>query len=121
MFEFKENSRFLQAHFVKFIENENPNFHCCVEDVGSDTYIRVTKLQKGEMEDFEKKEEQRKMGVFQELIGFSRVWEALKKADKPFIGHNSSTDFLFMFEHFEYSLGHDYEEYKTVIGNSFRR
>lgn len=68
---------------------------------------------------FEKLSVETKENEFQSMIGFTRVWEAIKNCGKPLIGHNCFMDLLFTFEHFERRNPKKFSTFKQRVHKYF--
>ncbi len=92
-------------------------------DLGIPTYYRkVTTITKVSVEAFaesQRVEKERKQAALNKLIGFRRFWKALVDSKKPQIGHNYSSDLMFMMNQHDATLSSSYTEFKAAVHGLF--
>lgn len=89
-----------------------------------DSELRVYKGSKESLEKLEKMNKEFMQKKFEEIKGFTLIWESLKEAIKkkniPMIGHNSYGDISFLMSHFEQRNNPDYIDYKKRVAGVFQ-
>lgn len=108
--------------YYRYIGTKTPTFAVETKEEGNRGYskkIVVTRLTEDELVDFNAKLAEVKKQEFLDKAGFSVIWDELKKASKPLIGHNMLLDLLFTFDHFNYRLKQDYTQFKKDIHEYF--
>lgn len=81
--------------------------------------IKVTRLTEEEKAEFDVRQGEELKEEFRRMIGFSRIWEAIKEAQKPIIGHNCFMDMMFTFDHFERRNPRKYSNFKETVTRVF--
>jgi len=110
----------MRFHFYQHINETTSNFsHETISEDKWNKTIKVTCLSKEEREEFDEMTKMAKEDEFNKIIGFTRVWNAIKEAGKPLIGHNCFMDLIFTFEHFEKKLPKKFSDFKVEIHNHF--
>ena len=60
-----------------------------------------------------------KQKIYNERIGFRRMWTALTESNKPLVVHNGLFDLLFMVQHMHDDLPETLGEFKNTVGGLF--
>lgn len=108
--------------YYRYIESTTPHFGHETKDEPGRGYskrIFVTRLTEDERKVFDAEIAQKKRDQFNEKIGFTKIWQEVKLAGKPLIGHNCFLDLIFTFDHFNTNLTNHYMDFKKDIHEYF--
>jgi hypothetical protein len=99
-----------EVKFLTFMEN-------------GENLLRAYKVDKKDVKELDEMYKEYQEGKFEEIKGFTLIWEQLKKVIKerkiPMIGHNSYGDVSFLMSHFEKRNTKDYVSYKKNVADIF--
>lgn len=109
----------MRLHFYHYIQETEPAYVYETIKGGYEKTIKVMRMNDEERVVYDAELVEKRKVQFDELIGFSRIWEAVKKADKPIIGHNCFLDFIFSFEHFDHRLPKSLSSFKKKVRGAF--
>lgn len=110
----------MRLHYYHYIQETEPNYvHETISGNGYDKTIKVIRLDEDERTVYDADLIEKRKVEFDDLIGFSKIWKAVRSSGKPLIGHNCFLDLIFTFEHFDHRISQSLPAFKKKIRSNF--